>query len=192
MPSGSRYSGRKCCAISSVMNGASQPFFFQVMMCEASEGLTTSTARILLANSWSTRWNSRSEPERSICTAMPGYCASNALPSFSPTGRSIDEYRITLPSFFAASTRSGVIDTGAGAAAITRVANAVSPSEAEPLMTSRREILFRIDASSSDLEQFLISRLDLFARLLGAFSIFLHQLDVGERLAPRMFLDLRV
>src|SRR4051794_2730913 len=75
---------------------------------------------------------------------MPGYCASNALPSFSPTGRSIDEYRITLPSFFAASTRSGVIDTGAGAAAITRVANAVSPSEAEPLMTSRRDNFFRI------------------------------------------------
>src|SRR3954471_20912365 len=75
---------------------------------------------------------------------MPGYCASNALPSFSPTGRSIDEYRITLPSFFAASTRSGVIDTAAGAAAITRVDHAVRPSAAEPLMRSRRDNFFRI------------------------------------------------
>ena len=72
MPSGSRYPGKKCRAISSDTKGASQPFRFQVMMCDASEVLMTSAARMLLANSWSMRWNSRSEPERSICTLMPG------------------------------------------------------------------------------------------------------------------------
>ena len=107
--------------MSSVTNGASQLLRFQVMKCEASELLTTSQAWMLLENSWPSRWNSRSEPERSICTSMPGYFASNALPSFSPTGRSIDEYRITLPSFFAASIRSGVIETGSGPRASTRV-----------------------------------------------------------------------
>ena len=58
--------------MSSGTNGASQSFFFQLMKCDASELLITSTARMLLANSWSTRWNSRSEPERSICMVMPG------------------------------------------------------------------------------------------------------------------------
>ena len=76
---------------------------------------------------------------------MPGYCASNALPSFSPTGRSIDEYRITLPSLRAASTRSGVIETGAGAAAVTRVAHALNPNAADPLMRSRLENFLRIE-----------------------------------------------
>src|SRR5471030_605522 len=104
---------------------------------------------------------------------MPGYCASNALPSFSPTGRSIDEYRITLPSRRAASTRSGVIATGAGAAATTRVANALNPSAADPLMSSRRDNFFRIGLGlslSSDPENLLIARFDLFARLFGAFG----------------------
>ena len=60
-------------ATSSGTNGASQPFFFQEMMCEASEVLMISAAWMLLEpNSWPTRWNSRSEPERSICTEMPG------------------------------------------------------------------------------------------------------------------------
>src|SRR5271163_1304314 len=69
---------------------------------------------------------------------MPGYFASNALPSFSPTGRSIDEYNITLASLRAASTRSGVIEAGSGPAAFTVVANAARPKAAEPLMTLRR------------------------------------------------------
>ena len=51
MPSGSRNSGRKCCAMSSLTNGAIQPFFFQVMKCEASELLMISAARMLEANS---------------------------------------------------------------------------------------------------------------------------------------------
>ena len=58
--------------MSSVTNGASHLFRFQVMMCEASEVLMMSAARMPEPNSWSIRWNSRSEPERSICTAMPG------------------------------------------------------------------------------------------------------------------------
>ena len=49
-----------------------RPFFFQAMKCEASDELITSAAWMLLANSWPIRWNSRSEPERSICTATPG------------------------------------------------------------------------------------------------------------------------
>src|ERR1700709_2416208 len=102
---------------------------------------------------------------------MPGYCASNALPSFSPTGRSIAEYRITLPSLRAASTRSGVIDTGAGAAATTRVAHALRPSAADPLMISRRDGLFRIVgllfviARSEATKQSSTAALDCFAAL---------------------------
>ncbi len=37
--------------MSSETNGASQPFFFQGMKCEASEELITSAAWMLLANS---------------------------------------------------------------------------------------------------------------------------------------------
>ena len=51
----------------------------------------TSAAWMSEENSCATRWNSRSEPERSIWIWMPGKAASNALPSFSPTGRSIEE-----------------------------------------------------------------------------------------------------
>jgi hypothetical protein len=80
---------------------------------------------------------------------MPGYFASKALPSFSPTGRSIEEYRITLASFLAASISCGVIATGSGAAALRGAANAVSPSAAEPLMTSRRDSFLFFIASSS-------------------------------------------
>jgi hypothetical protein len=46
--------------------GASHLFRFQVMTCDASEVLITSAARMPEPNSWSIRWNSRSEPERSI------------------------------------------------------------------------------------------------------------------------------
>src|ERR1700722_3102779 len=140
MPSGSRNWGRKCWAISSVTNGASQPFLFQLMKCDASELLITSQAWMPEANSWSSRWNSRSAPERSICTAISGYFASKALPSFSPTGRSMAEYRITLPSLRAASTSSGVIATGGGASARTGEANtAPSASAVEPFRRPRLE-----------------------------------------------------
>ena len=44
----------------------------------------------------------------------------------------------------------------------------------------------------SNMEDLLIARLDLFALLLGAGGVFLHQLDVGERLAARLLLDLRM
>jgi hypothetical protein len=51
------------------MNGISQPFFFQGMKCEASALLTISTARMLEANSWSIRWNSRSSLLRDVWIA---------------------------------------------------------------------------------------------------------------------------
>jgi hypothetical protein len=41
--------------MSSVTNGASQPFFFQLMKCEASELLIISAARMPEPNYWSTR-----------------------------------------------------------------------------------------------------------------------------------------
>src|SRR5580704_11146971 len=149
MPSGSRNWGRKCWAISSDTNGASQPFLFQLMKCDASELLITSQAWMPEANSWSSRWNSRSAPERSICTAMPGYFASNALPSFSPTGRSMAEYRITLPSLLAASTSSGVIATGGGASARAGEANtAPSANAVVPFKTFRLENFLAIIVSS--------------------------------------------
>src|SRR3978361_1153997 len=75
---------------------------------------------------------------------MPGYSPSNALPSFSPTGRSIDEYRITLASLLAASISFGVIAVGSGVAALRGLAKIVRPRAAEPLTISRRLILFRI------------------------------------------------
>src|ERR1700743_3289959 len=173
MPSGSRYACRKCCAMSSVTNDISQLRRFQLMKCEASEELTTSQAWMLLAYSWPSRWNNRSEPERSICTSIPGYFCSNALPSFSPTGRSIDEYRMTLPSFFAASTSSGVIATGAGLCASTRVDSADSPSAAAALMTSGRVSVFRMvptpprhcEERSDEAIQLFFVALDCFASL---------------------------
>src|ERR1700704_702312 len=150
-----------------------------------------------LANSWATRWNRRSEPARSTWTSIPGYRASNAFASFSPTGRSMAEYSTTLASLRAASTSAGVIDTGSGPAALDAVAAAQSPSATEPLIRSRRDIVFRIAniravALASDVKNLLIARLDLFAVLFGAFGVFLHGLDVGERRTARMFLDLRM
>src|SRR5258708_16110513 len=76
------------------------------------------------------RWNTRSAPERSTRTAIPGYFASNDFAIFSATARSIDVYQTTLPSFFAASTSAGVTASAAGAAA-TRVAKAVDAARAE-------------------------------------------------------------
>ena len=89
------------------------------------------------------RWNTRSAPERSTRTAMPGYFASNALPTFSASGRSTEVYQTTLPSFLAASISAGVTLSAAGACALTRVANAAAPSAAEPFRMSRRDSLFR-------------------------------------------------
>src|SRR6478735_11569937 len=80
---------------------------------------------------------------------MPGYAASKALPSFSPTGRSIDEYKISLPSFFAASTSAGVIATGSGVWARTGEANtAPAASVAAPCRMSRLESFRPFIASS--------------------------------------------
>ena len=87
------------------------------MKCAASELWSTSTAWMLLAYSWPTRWKIRSPPERSTRMSMPGYLASKALAMRSATGRSTAVYQTTFPSFFAASTRAGVILVGAGAAA---------------------------------------------------------------------------
>src|SRR6478609_9432327 len=87
------------------------------MKCEASDEFTTSTAWILLEYSCPMRWNTRSAPERSTRTAMPGYFASKALPTFSATGRSTAVYQTTLPSFFAASISFWSIAAAAGACA---------------------------------------------------------------------------
>jgi len=99
--------------MSSVTNGASQPFFFfpgdEVRSGpEAVDHIRPrrdACAKFLIDPAETGAPN----PERSICTAMPGYCASKARPSFSPTGRSIEEYRITLCFLRAASTSAGVI-----------------------------------------------------------------------------------
>jgi hypothetical protein len=107
-------------------------------MCAASDEFTTSQARMLLAASCPIRWNTRSAPERSTRTAMPGYFASNALPTFSDSGRSTEVYQTTLPSFFAASISAGVTAAPAGACAMTRVENAAAPSAVAPFSKSRR------------------------------------------------------
>src|SRR6266851_8806317 len=79
---------------------------------------------------------------------IPGYCASKALPSFSPTGRSMAEYSTTLASFFAASINCGVIACAGGASARAADANTVPSANAvEPFSTSRRESLCLFIAS---------------------------------------------
>ena len=45
---------------------------------------------MLLDCSWAMRVNTRSAPVRSTRTAMPGYFASNALATFSASGRSTE------------------------------------------------------------------------------------------------------
>src|SRR5215217_3164148 len=87
------------------------------------------------------RWNTRSAPERSTRTAMPGYFASNALPTFSDSGRSTEVYQTTLPSFLAASISAGVTAAAAGACARTDVANADAASAVVPCRTLRRDRL---------------------------------------------------
>ncbi len=66
------------------------PSRFQAMKWAASDEFTASTAWMLLAYSWPMRWNTRSAPVRSTRTVMPGYFASNALPIFSASARSIE------------------------------------------------------------------------------------------------------
>src|SRR5258706_268879 len=73
------------------------------MKCAASELLTTSQACTLAICSWPMRWNTRSEPERSICTLMPGYLASKALPNASAISTSVEVYQTTVPSLRAPS-----------------------------------------------------------------------------------------
>src|SRR4051812_34867874 len=86
------------------------------------------------------RWNTRSAPERSTRTAIPGYAASNDFAIFSATERSIEVYQTTLPSFFAASISAGVTASAGGAAA-TRVANAALAASVEVRRKLRRVIL---------------------------------------------------
>src|SRR5471030_1221398 len=90
------------------------------------------------------RWNTRSAPERSTRTATPGYLASKALATFSASGRSTEVYQTTLPSFFAASIKAGVIALAGGAEERTRVENggvsaAPAASALEAFSTSRRD-----------------------------------------------------
>ena len=58
------------------------------MQCAWSDVFTTSTAWMLLEYSCAMRVKMRSAPERSTRTGMP-YLASNDLPSFSPSVRSM-------------------------------------------------------------------------------------------------------
>src|ERR1700730_1663160 len=104
---------------------------------------------MLLACSWPMRWNTRSAPERSTLTAMPLYFASNALATFSASGRSTEVYQTTLPSFCAALTRAGVVALGGGAAALIGDAYTVKASALDPLRTWRLDnFLSRIATSS--------------------------------------------
>ena len=59
------------------------------MKCAASELFTTSARWILLAISCASRLNTRSAPERSTRTLMPGNFASNALAIGSTTDKSM-------------------------------------------------------------------------------------------------------
>ena len=94
------------------------------------------------------RWNTRSAPERSTRTAMPGYFASNDFAIFSATDRSIDVYQTTLPSFLAASISAGVTASAAGAAA-TRVEKAALAASAEERRKVRRVNFMSITSSST-------------------------------------------
>src|SRR5882724_3275206 len=91
------------------------------------------------------RWNTRSAPDRSTRTAMPGYWASNDFAIFSATERSIEVYQTILPSFLAASISAGVTASAAGAAAMTRVERAAPARAAEERRKERREYPIMID-----------------------------------------------
>src|SRR5260370_6646685 len=84
------------------------------------------------------RWKLRSAPERSTLMATPGYLASNALATFSASGRSTDVYQVTLPSFFAASINSGVIFCASGGAPRTGVTKDPAAAIVEAARTRRR------------------------------------------------------
>src|SRR5918996_2465609 len=104
---------------------------------------------MLLEISWPMRWKRRSAPERSTRGETPGYFASNALATFSATGRSTEVYQTMLPSFFAASTNAGVTALPGGDAPHAGAVKAVAASAAEPVKTSRRDNrVFLIDLPS--------------------------------------------
>ena len=84
------------------------------------------------AYSCSMRWKSALRAGALDRTAMPGYFASNALPSRSATGRSTEVYQTTLPSFLAASISAGVIVVAAGAAADGRGETLLVPTRRNP------------------------------------------------------------
>src|SRR5262245_14762290 len=109
------------------------------MKWDASEELMTSATRMLLAYSWASRTNCRSEPVRSIRTAMPGYLASKPRATACDTGRSMAAYQTTLPSLRAASTSAGVISEAAGACARSGAANTVAAAAAEAFRIVRRD-----------------------------------------------------
>src|SRR5882757_5686020 len=71
---------------------------------------------------------------------MPPNFSLNEAEIFSATGRSIEVYQTTLPSFFAASMSGGVMASAGGASARRGDANTVpSASAVEPFRTSRLE-----------------------------------------------------
>src|SRR5438067_5165 len=84
---------------------------------------------------------------------MPGYFASNALASFSATGRSTDVYHATLPSLRAASISAGVVADGSGAAA----SGAARPPSARPAETFRTSRLENVFAPTVDPPRLVLS-----------------------------------
>src|SRR3954447_14052497 len=122
-----------------------------------------STAKTLLAYSCPMRWNTRSAPVRSTRTSMPPNFALNEAAIFSATGRSIEVYQTTLPSFLAASINCGVMASAGGAAARSGDANTVP--------------------SAAAVDAFRISRLESPGLLVGLFIAILPGLLSAERAA---------
>ena len=89
---------------------------------------------MLLAYSWPMRVNTRSAPERSTRTAMPGYFASNVLAELLGELQVHRGVEGELALLLAASISAGVIASAGGAAARTGSANTVAAASAvEPL-----------------------------------------------------------
>jgi hypothetical protein len=72
---------------------------------------------------------------------MPGYFASNALPTFSASGRSTEVYQTTLPSFFAASISAGVTRFRRGRLRAHARGECGAAERAAPFRMSRRDSL---------------------------------------------------
>src|SRR5690349_4958810 len=128
------------------------------------------------------RWKLRSAPERSTFTETPGYLPSNSLATFSPSARSTEVYQTTLPSFLAASIRSGVIFSAAGADWAELIQPLAASAVAEPASTRRRVsflviVRFLLSTFGRQTQPHLLARRDVLRRRCGHPKLRL----VGER-----------